>query len=72
MNVAGACIPVECDHSNDKEVEGVFELIAKENDNRIDLLVNNVFAAVSVSCFHLVFTRNKVFELQSYGRKNMP
>ena len=40
---AGAqIIPVRCDHTNDSEVEAVFRQISKE-ENRLDILVNNVW-----------------------------
>ena len=35
-------IPVRCDHTNDSEVESVFDQIRKEHD-RLDVLVNNVW-----------------------------
>ena len=41
----GKCIPVRIDHSNDEEVRSLFEQIENEQ-GRLDLLVNNVFAGV--------------------------
>lgn len=38
----GVCIPVMCDHSNDKEVEALFEMVYKEY-GKIDILVNNAW-----------------------------
>jgi NAD(P)-dependent dehydrogenase (short-subunit alcohol dehydrogenase family) len=38
----GGCIPIRCDHTNDQEVEAVFQRIAAER-GRIDILVNNVW-----------------------------
>ena len=39
----GQCIPLKCDHSDDAQVQAVFEHI--ENDSgRLDILVNNAFA----------------------------
>jgi dehydrogenase/reductase SDR family member 1 len=38
----GTCIPVQCDHANDHEVEALFQRIHKEQ-NRLDILVNNVW-----------------------------
>jgi len=35
-------IPIRCDHTNDSEVEAVFRQISKE-ENRLDILVNNVW-----------------------------
>jgi len=43
----GVCIPVECDHTNDESVKAVFERIGKEQQGRLDLLVNNAYAAVN-------------------------
>jgi dehydrogenase/reductase SDR family member 1 len=36
------CIPVSCDHTNDRDVEKVFARIAQER-GRLDVLVNNVW-----------------------------
>nr|CAB3237646.1 dehydrogenase/reductase SDR family member 1-like [Phallusia mammillata] len=43
--LSGKVVPVQCDHANDREVEELFELIARENNGRLDLLVNNATAA---------------------------
>merc|ERR1711976_579844 len=42
----GRCIPVQCDHSKDEDVESLFRQISQEQDGRLDLLVNNAYAAV--------------------------
>uniref|UniRef100_A0ABM0MA79 Dehydrogenase/reductase SDR family member 1-like n=1 Tax=Saccoglossus kowalevskii TaxID=10224 RepID=A0ABM0MA79_SACKO len=42
----GTCIPVKCDHTDDKQVEELFDKINKEQNGRLDLLVNNAYAAV--------------------------
>lgn len=42
----GKCIPVQCDHTKDSDIEKLFSQVAKEQDGRLDLLVNNAFAAV--------------------------
>uniref|UniRef100_A0A914UM67 Dehydrogenase/reductase SDR family member 1 n=1 Tax=Plectus sambesii TaxID=2011161 RepID=A0A914UM67_9BILA len=42
----GLGIAVFCDHSNPVEVENLFERIKKEQDGRLDILVNNAYAAV--------------------------
>jgi len=44
----GQCVPVQCDHGNDEEVERLFEQIQRENDGQLDLLVNNAYSAVGV------------------------
>ncbi|XP_039257771.2 dehydrogenase/reductase SDR family member 1-like [Styela clava] len=46
MGGSGKCIPVQCDHENDSEVKSVFERIDRENDGKLDLLVNNAYSAV--------------------------
>ncbi|XP_052787542.1 dehydrogenase/reductase SDR family member 1-like [Mya arenaria] len=43
----GTCIPVQCDHSNDKDIEQLFETVKRENDGRLDILVNNAYSAVN-------------------------
>ena len=40
-------IPVVCDHSDDVAIEQLFKKIDADNDGRIDLLVNNCYAAVT-------------------------
>ena len=39
---------VQCDHSDDEQVKNVFEKIRHEQDGRLDVLVNNAFAGISV------------------------
>jgi dehydrogenase/reductase SDR family protein 1 len=41
----GKCIPIVCDHADDESVRKVFDRVHAEQDGRIDVLVNNVFAA---------------------------
>ena len=41
--LGGKCIPIQCDHKNDNEVEAVFAQIDREQC-KIDILVNNVWA----------------------------
>jgi NAD(P)-dependent dehydrogenase (short-subunit alcohol dehydrogenase family) len=40
--LGGLGIPIQCDHTNDQEVEAVFKQIRAEQ-NRLDILVNNVW-----------------------------
>ena len=40
--LSGHCIPIRCDHTNDREVEAVFARIDDEQP-RLDILVNNVW-----------------------------
>ena len=42
----GVCIPVQVDHSDDKQVESLFKRIENEQEGQLDILVNNVFAGV--------------------------
>ena len=44
----GRCVPVVVDHSKDEQVRALFEQIKKEQDGRLDILVNNAYAAVNV------------------------
>ena len=43
----GQCVTAQVDHSNDAEVKGLFEKIEKDNKGKLDVLVNNAFAAVN-------------------------
>lgn len=45
----GKCIPVKCDHGNDEEVKELFDKVSKEQNGRLDVLVNNAYAGVQVS-----------------------
>ncbi|XP_045188839.2 dehydrogenase/reductase SDR family member 1-like [Mercenaria mercenaria] len=42
----GICVPVQCDHSNDNDIEQLFEQVKRENEGQLDILVNNAFSAV--------------------------
>lgn len=42
----GICIPVQVDHSNDQQINSLFERIASEQNGQLDILVNNVFAGL--------------------------
>ncbi|KAI1702472.1 short chain dehydrogenase domain-containing protein [Ditylenchus destructor] len=42
----GKGIAVYCDHEDEKQVEGVFERIAKEQNGQLDILVNNAYAGI--------------------------
>jgi len=41
----GQCVPIVCDHADDESVQRVFEQVHAQESGRIDVLVNNVFAA---------------------------
>ena len=40
----GQCFPVLCDHAKDKDVKQLFQLVDKENDGQLDILVNNAYS----------------------------
>ncbi|XP_064611312.1 dehydrogenase/reductase SDR family member 1-like [Liolophura sinensis] len=42
----GQCIPVQCDHSKDVDIEKLFEKVKREQDGRLDVLVNNAYSGV--------------------------
>lgn len=42
----GKCIPVACDHENDKQIEGLFKQIESEQKGKLDILVNNAYKGV--------------------------
>lgn len=46
QDCVGQCIPVKCDHANDEEVKQLFEKVSKEQNGRLDVLVNNAYAGV--------------------------
>lgn len=43
----GKCIPVQCDHSKDEDVENLFQRLKSEQSGQLDLLVNNAYSAVT-------------------------
>jgi dehydrogenase/reductase SDR family protein 1 len=45
-NRGGQCVPVRVDHENADEIEALFQRIAKEQDGRLDILVNNAYKSV--------------------------
>ena len=45
---SGQCIPVKCDHGNDKEVKQLFDKVSREQNGRLDVLVNNAYKGVKV------------------------
>ncbi|PAX54603.1 SDR family NAD(P)-dependent oxidoreductase [Brunnivagina elsteri] len=44
----GICIPVQVDHSDDEQVNMLFQRIETEQDGKLDLLVNNAYSGVKV------------------------
>lgn len=42
----GNCVPVICDSTKDKDIEGLFERIKHEQNGRLDILVNNAYSGV--------------------------
>jgi dehydrogenase/reductase SDR family protein 1 len=41
-------VPVQCDHENDKDIFELFERIKREQNGRLDILVNNAYKGVTV------------------------
>ncbi|KAM7401256.1 hypothetical protein PAMA_005443 [Pampus argenteus] len=42
----GNCVPVICDSTKDEDIEELFEQIRREQNGRLDILVNNAYAGV--------------------------
>ena len=42
-NRGGECIPVQCDHENDKQIESLFKKIEQEQNGQLDILVNTAY-----------------------------
>lgn len=42
----GNCVPVICDSTKDTDIEELFERIKREQNGRLDILVNNAYAGV--------------------------
>ncbi|GAU99373.1 hypothetical protein RvY_10389 [Ramazzottius varieornatus] len=45
-NRGGRCIAVACDHSRDSDIDSLFDQINREQNGRLDILVNNAYSAV--------------------------
>lgn len=60
-------IPVRCDHTHDSEVESVFQRIANEQE-RLDILVNNVWGGYEQMVEHGEFTWTRPFWQQPLWR----
>ena len=45
LELGHMAIPVVCDHADDVAIKALFDRISLENDNQLDFLVNNCFAA---------------------------
>ncbi len=65
--LGGKGIPIHCDHRNDQEVEAVFRRIIDEED-RLDILVNNVWGGYENMVEHGEFTWEQPFWLQPLWR----
>ena len=48
----GRCIPVQCDHTKDDEIQKLFDQVKNEQNGQLDVLVNNAYAAVTVGPFN--------------------
>lgn len=46
----GQCVSVRVDHEKEDEIEALFQQINREQDGRLDILVNNAYKGVEV-CF---------------------
>ncbi|XP_033753664.1 dehydrogenase/reductase SDR family member 1-like [Pecten maximus] len=42
----GKCIPVQCDHTKDEDIQQLFDKVKREQDGQLDVLVNNAYSAV--------------------------
>ncbi|KAL7387738.1 hypothetical protein ABVT39_028364 [Epinephelus coioides] len=42
----GNCVPVICDSTKDKDIEDLFKQIKREQNGRLDILINNAYAGV--------------------------
>ena len=56
---------MQCDHSKDEDVDKLFERISKEQDGRLDVLVNNAYSAIDVrtQVNHLPSKYNTLYHL---------
>ncbi|XP_041489943.1 dehydrogenase/reductase SDR family member 1 isoform X2 [Microtus oregoni] len=57
QSLGGQCVPVVCDSSQESEVKSLFEQVDREQEGRLDVLVNNAYAGVQA----ILNTLNKQF-----------
>ncbi|OBS82936.1 hypothetical protein A6R68_23061 [Neotoma lepida] len=57
QSLGGRCVPVVCDSSQESEVKSLFEQVDREQQGRLDVLVNNAYAGVQA----ILDTNNKSF-----------
>nr|XP_012323383.1 dehydrogenase/reductase SDR family member 1 [Aotus nancymaae] len=57
QSLGGQCVPVVCDSSQESEVRSLFEQVDREQQGRLDVLVNNAYAGVQT----ILKTGNKAF-----------
>nr|XP_004661890.1 dehydrogenase/reductase SDR family member 1 [Jaculus jaculus] len=57
QSLGGRCVPVVCDSSQESEVRSLFEQVDREQQGRLDVLVNNAYAGVQA----ILNTINKSF-----------
>jgi len=74
-NRGGQCIPVRVDHEKSEEIEALFQRISKEQDGRLDILVNNAYKGVepllSASGKKFWETEPEIFdEINNVGLRN--
>ena len=43
----GFCVAVQCDHTNDEDIERLFQMIKDENNGQLDILVNTAFSGIN-------------------------
>ena len=70
---------MQCDHGNDQEVQKLFDKVSKEQNGRLDILVNNAFKGVKVQSVgesqaakndrcHLVYMLHRLGMAESYSQ----
>ncbi|KAL7879647.1 hypothetical protein SRHO_G00019010 [Serrasalmus rhombeus] len=42
----GRCLPVICDSTKDEDIKELFERVQREQNGRLDILVNNAYSGV--------------------------
>jgi NAD(P)-dependent dehydrogenase (short-subunit alcohol dehydrogenase family) len=58
--LGGKCVPVQCDHRSDDQIESLFKQISRDQ-GRLDILVNNVWAGYENMSEGGDFTWNRPF-----------
>lgn len=51
-SLGGTCVPIQCDHEDDLQVENLFKKIEKDENGQLDIMVNSAFKGADAIFAH--------------------